>query len=197
MRRLILGGSFNPIHHGHLVVARTVAEQLGFSTITLMPTGHSPHKPLSASMAPAEDRLAMARLATANDDRFEVSDLETTRIGPSYTIDTIRDLAARGERQIHWIIGADMLLYLPQWHKATELVNEVNFVIIARPGWQIDWQTLPQQFRHLQDNVISAPLIDITASDIRRRIAAGKSIRYLTPDAVCEYIQTHSLYCGT
>jgi nicotinate-nucleotide adenylyltransferase len=194
MKRLILGGSFNPIHHGHLICARAVAEQLGFQRLTLIPTGQPPHKPGSATLASPDDRLNMTRLAIEKDPLFEVNDLELQRQGPTYTLDTVRELVAAGANKVHWLIGADMLMYLPKWHKPLELLREVHFVVIARPGWEIDWAALPPDFRHLRDNVVEAPLIDIRASDIRARIAAGKPIRYLTPDAVCDYIEQHRLY---
>ena len=137
MPRLILGGSFNPIHHGHLICARAVAERAGYSQVTLMPTGQPPHKAIPADLASAPDRLAMARLAVVGDPLFEVDDLESRSTGTSYTIDTVRRMAPRGEA-IHWLIGADMLLYLPQWHRIEELLGEVKFVVMERPGWPID-----------------------------------------------------------
>ncbi|HZL34896.1 MAG TPA: nicotinate (nicotinamide) nucleotide adenylyltransferase [Tepidisphaeraceae bacterium] len=192
MPRLILGGSFNPIHHGHLICARCVAEQSGFGCVTLMPTAQPPHKAAPADLAPAGDRLAMARLAVLGDPLFEVDDLEILRPGPSYTIDTVRQIA-RGD-SIHWLIGADMLLYLPHWHRIEELLREVNFVIMERPGWPIDWNLLSPLFQPLRRNVVTAPLIDIRATEIRRRCAAGLAIDYLAPAGVCRYIREHGLF---
>ena len=133
-------------------------------------------------------------MAIANDPSFEIDDLEMQRSGPSYTLETARELIRRGAKTVHWLIGADMLMYLPKWHQPMELLREVHFVVIARPGWVIDWEALSPEFRHLRNNVVEAPLINISASDIRARVAAGKSIRYLTPDAVCEYIAQRRLY---
>lgn len=196
-RTLHFGGSFNPIHHGHLICARAVAEAEGYGRITLIPTGQPPHKPAFADLAPAADRLEMCRLATANAEVFDLISAELDRTGPSYTIDTVRALAAGGNRQIDWLIGADMLLYLPKWHKAEELIQEVNFVVMARPGWSLDWQTLPEPFRTLRSHVIEAPMIDIRATEIRQRVAAGRSIEYFTPPSVCDYIHQHGLYRQT
>jgi nicotinate-nucleotide adenylyltransferase len=136
----------------------------------------------------------MCRLAVGDNADFEVNDVELELDGPSYTIDTARELRRRGFGDVQWLIGADMLMYLPQWHRAEELIREVEFVIIARPGWELDWNVLPAEFRRLKDKVVPAPLIDISSTDIRRRVAASASIDYLTPAAVCEYIRDRGLY---
>lgn len=193
-RPLYFGGSFNPIHHGHLICARAVAEACGYARVTLIPSGQPPHKPVSTQLASATDRLEMCRLGTTDDPLFSVSPIELERTGPSYTIATVQELAAAGSGRVDWLIGADMLLYLPKWHRATELLHEVHFVIMARPGWKIDWDTLPFEYRTLKNNVIEAPMIGVSATDIRRRAAAGASIDYFTPKAVCQYIRTHGLY---
>ena len=194
MPRLILGGTFNPIHHGHLACSRAVAEAMYFSHVTLIPTGQPPHKDAPANMAGPADRLAMAQLAVANDAFFSVDDLEIKRPHKSYTRDTVAELKARGEQTIHWLIGADMLLYLPHWRHIDELLHEVNFVIIARPGWTLDWSALPPVFAHLKKNVVQVPTLSISSTELRQRIEQGLSIRYLTPDPVCQYIAQHGLY---
>jgi nicotinate-nucleotide adenylyltransferase len=194
MSTLYFGGSFNPIHHGHLICARAVAEVGGYERVVLVPTGQSPHKPMTQELAPASDRLAMCRLAVALDPRFDVDDIELRRAGASYTIDTVQELARQAGNLPDWLIGADMLLYLPKWHRATELLGQTNFVVMARPGWSLDWLTLPAEFRALEKNVVEAPRIDIRATDLRRRVAAGLSIEYLTPPAVCDYIRDRGLY---
>lgn len=194
MRKLCFGGSFNPIHHGHLLCARAVAEAKGLARVVLIPTALPPHKLQATGMAPAHHRLEMCRLATAGDPLFEVSDLEVSRAGPSYTIDTARELLRQGWNQVAWLIGADMVPLLPKWHEPLDLLREVELVIVARPGWLFDWGALPQPFQGLKDQVVEAPLIDISATAIRHRVAAGQSIRYLMPDAVRDYIDTHGLY---
>ena len=194
MAVLFFGGSFNPIHHAHLICARAVAEARGFERVVLVPSFLPPHKPEAADLAGAEDRLAMCQLAVAGSELFRVTDLELNRQGPSYTIDTVRELARTGSGKVHWLIGADMLLYLPKWHQPIELMREAELVVMARPGWSIDWQTLPGEYRKLEANVVEAPLINISASEIRRRVAAGKSIEYLTPPAVCRHIADRALY---
>lgn len=194
MAALYFGGSFNPIHHGHLICARAVAEARNFERVILVPSFLPPHKPEAADLAGAEDRLAMCQLAIAGSELFRVTDLELNRQGRSYTIDTVRELARTGSGKVHWLIGADMLLYLPKWHQPLELMREAELVVMARPGWSIDWQTLPSEYRQLKANVVEAPLIDISASELRRRVAAGKSIEYLTPPALCRYIADRALY---
>jgi nicotinate-nucleotide adenylyltransferase len=191
---LCFGGSFNPIHHGHLICARAVAEAGGYQHVMLIPTGQPPHKPVSSDLASAADRLEMCRLGTADAPLFSISTSELERTGPSYTIDTVRQLAAADSGRVDWLIGADMLLYLPKWHRAAELLHEVHFVVMARPGWKMDWDTLPIAFRALRKNVIEAPMIDICATDVRQRVAEGLSIRYLTPPAVCEYVSSRGIY---
>ena len=194
MATLYFGGSFNPIHHGHLICSRAVAEQRGYQRVVLVPSAQPPHKPDAANMAAAAERLAMCRLAVAGDPQFEVDDLELHRSGRSYTLDTVKQLKARAEKEIHWLIGADMLLYLPYWHQPRQLLAETHFVILARPGWMLDWNVLPAEFRHLEKNVVEAPLLEISSTDIRDRVAAGKSIDYLTPPGVCRHVRERGLY---
>lgn len=195
MRRLVFGGSFNPIHHGHLLCAMGVAEKRGYQRVTLIPSALPPHKAASATLAAFADRLAMTRLAVAGDPLFEVDGLESERAGPSYTLDTARDLTARGQGPVHWLIGADMLLNLPKWHRPAELLQEVNFIIVARHGWSLEWDKLPAEYQHLRSNVVDMQqIISISATEIRHRVAAGLSIRYYTPDSVCAYIADKGLY---
>ena len=192
--RLYYGGSFNPIHHGHLICGRAAAETSGFTGVVLVPTAHPPHKFESATLADSAHRLAMTQAAVAGDAFFTVDPIELSRRGPSYTLDTARELAARDRAAVHWMIGADMLLYLPKWHRIDELIEEVTFLIVARPGWSLDWTQLPPKFRPLAANVVAAPEIRLSATQIRARVAAGRSIRYLVPDTVDRYIQQHRLY---
>jgi nicotinate-nucleotide adenylyltransferase len=193
-RTLCFGGSFNPIHHGHLIAARAVAESAGFSKVLLIPSSQPPHKLNNADIADAKHRLAMCRLAVAGDPLFEVSDIELLREGPSYTIDTVRELKRMGWREIHWLIGADMVEILPKWRQPQDLLAEMNFVVLARPGWSLNGDLLPAEYRQLIKNVVDAPLLQISATEIRSRVRVGRSIAYLVPDGVREYIENHSLY---
>ena len=199
MTSLYFGGSFNPIHHGHLRCAEAVAEQVGYDRVVLIPSARPPHKPDNPELAGAEDRLAMCRLALDERDdttpTFEVSDLETRRSGPSYTIDTAQQLREAGETGVNWLIGADMLLHLPKWHRPLDLLRDVHFVVMARPGWNIDWNALPPEYRHLQDHVVvDVPVIDISSTDIRRRVRQNQPIDHLVPGSVAQYIDAHHLY---
>ena len=194
MTKLCFGGSFNPIHCGHLICARHAAERLGFSSVALIPNAQPPHKPDATDLAAAPHRVRMCHLAVANCDGFEVNDLETKRTGPSYTIDTARELKRQGWDKVSWLIGADMVRNLPTWHEPDALMAEVEFVVLARPGWAFDWETLPAPFRKLREHVVEAPLIQISATEIRRRVASGLSIDFLTPEPVVRYIRETGLY---
>ncbi len=194
MPKLVFGGTFNPIHYGHLRCAQAVAEREDFDRVVLIPSAQPPHKPDTADVAPAADRLAMCQLAAEGNELFEVCDIEMRRGGPSYTIDTAQELLRQGWETVHWLIGADMLLYLPKWHRPLKLLSEVDFVIMARPGFTIDWSLLPGEFRQLQKHVVEAPLVDISGTDIRHRIRAGEPIDHLVPEAVAQYIGDRRLY---
>ena len=196
MRFLCFGGSFNPIHNGHLVCARATAEKLGYDRVILIPAAQPPHKFAGAEFAKPEQRLAMCRLAAALEPQsFEVDDIELHRPPPSYTIDTVRQLRQmRNWEDVHWLIGADMLMYLPKWRDPEALLRETRFVVIRRPGTEIDWNALPPAYLELRHSVAEAPLLDISSTDIRRRIATGKSIEYLVPPGVAAYVREQGLY---
>nr|MBA3403151.1 nicotinate (nicotinamide) nucleotide adenylyltransferase [Gemmatimonadaceae bacterium] len=161
MRNLCFGGSFNPIHYGHLLTSEAVAREKGFERVLLIPSAISPHKAGHDDMAAAHDRLAMCRLAVAGNTLFEVSDLELNRASPSYTIDTVRELRRQGWDKVHWLIGSDQVAALSRWHESAALLREVTFLVMARPGWSFNWQTLPPEFRALQSRVVEAPLLQI------------------------------------
>lgn len=196
---LCFGGSFNPIHFGHLRCAQAAAIARGFDEVVFIPNAQPPHKPPSADFAPAQDRLAMARLAISTADPpplFTADDLELRRSGPSYTIDTVTELLSRGWPEVWWLIGADMLNYLPQWHRADDLVRQCHFLILQRPGVPLNWDALPAEMvTRLKDNVVPAPLVDTSSTVIRRRVRAGESIEGMTPEVVADYIASHRLYC--
>jgi nicotinate-nucleotide adenylyltransferase len=194
MSKLCLGGAFNPIHHGHLLCARAAAEAMGFASVVLIPSLVSPQKTPDSTMASPEDRLAMCSLAVKNLTGFEVDDRELRRPPPSYTIDTVRELLRHGWPKVHWLIGADQALSLPKWHEPQELMKLAHIMVMARPGWTLDWGSLPGEFRVLSERVVAVPSLDISSTDIRRRVAAGLPIDFLTPPAVCRYVAEHGLY---
>ncbi|HTW95490.1 MAG TPA: nicotinate (nicotinamide) nucleotide adenylyltransferase [Tepidisphaeraceae bacterium] len=180
--KICLGGTFNPIHYGHLICARTAAEAIG-ANIVLVPCSLPPHKPDAADLASAEDRLQMCRLAIQGVDGFEIDDLEIRRGGISYTIDTVRELKSRGWPHVHWLIGTDQAATLPTWHRSQELLSEVQFVVMTRTGNNPAWQ-----------GAVRVPDIDISATQIRRRVAAGLPIDFLTPPAVVDFIRRRGLW---
>ena len=194
LKTLCLGGSFNPIHHGHLICARAAAESSEFDRILLIPSSQPPHKPADPHMADAAHRLAMTEAAVAGSDLFEVDGLEIARAGLSYTIDTVRALKRKGIKQVNWLIGADLLPQLQTWHDPAALLAEAVFWVIHRPGSQIDWPSLPPALHPLRERVLIAPAIDISATDIRHRVSQGQSIDFLTPPPVVTYIKQNGLY---
>ena len=202
-RIVCFGGSFDPVHNGHLIVARAVAEARGFERITLVPAANPPHKP--PTRASAADRLAMLRLAIEGEGLFDICQIELDRTGPSYTLDTLTFLRrSRGQdAEIHWIIGSDMLAELHRWHRAEELLRAARMVVVARPPWrdqlddlfvQLRLRLPPDQVLGLRESVVDTPLIDISSTEIRHRAAAGMSVRYLVPEPVADYISRKGLY---
>ena len=192
--KICLGGTFNPIHFGHLLCARAAAEAAGAASVVLFPTGSPAHKPKDVDIAPAQARLEMCRLAVAGIAGFEVDDRETRRSGTTFTIDTVRELKSEGWNPVTWLIGADMLNILPTWREAESLINEARFLIMGRPGADLAWSTLPPAYQFLRKNVVEVPQIEISATDIRRRVRSSLPIDFLTPPAVCRYIAEHRLY---
>jgi nicotinate-nucleotide adenylyltransferase len=202
-RIVLFGGAFDPVHNGHLIAARAVAEQCGYQRITLVPSARGPHKgPAGASNA---DRLEMLKLAVCGDDLFEVSQSELQRDAPSYTFDTLREIRrdCGDDRQIDLLVGADMLADLPNWYRADDVVKMARFVIAARRPWHDKLKAitalLSERFgKSLAGDLIvgicATPLIDISSTEIRQRLSAGLSPRYMVPDAVGEYIISRGLY---
>lgn len=194
MLTLCFGGSFNPIHHGHLLSARSVAEAKGFERILLIPSGLSPHKTTHPDAVDPSHRLAMCRLAVKNDPLFDVADFETRRTGPSYTIDTVRALRNQGWPTVHWLVGADMAATLNTWKDADALLKETTFHVVTRTGHLLDWQRLPPELRHLAANVVQVSNFELSSTLIRERVRRGLSIRYLTPEPVIDYLTQNNLY---
>ena len=200
-RVLLFGGSFDPIHHGHLIIGRHVAEHLGIARVVLVPSAIPPHKQ-NQRLAPAADRLAMCRLAVADDPQFEVSDWEIGRSGPNYTLYTVEHFRTLlgPEAELYWVVGMDSLNELETWHRVGELVDACTIVTAARPGFEPpDAKTLSRRFNaaqieKLHRHVIEGPRIDIAGTDIRARVQVGRSIRYLVPEAVLAHIVAHGLY---
>ena len=195
-RVAVLGGTFDPIHHGHLAAAELVADQYGLDRVLFMPNRVPPHKP-GHEISPAEDRYLMAVLATNSNPRFGVSRLELDREGPSYTLDTLRSLrAALGpDCAIYFIIGADAALEIATWHEAEAVLSEGRFIAVHRPGYDLERLASvigPAGMVHIEP--LALPELDISSTNLRERVAAQQSIRYLTPEPVVDYIQRRGLY---
>lgn len=200
-RIALYGGSFNPIHCGHTIVARAVAERLRLDRVIFLPSAQPPHKRVGSLVSP-EHRATMVRLATEGEPTFEFNDFELNREGPSYTIDTVAHFREQLGLDIllHLIIGADSLAELTTWYRVRALVDACRIITAVRPGWdEIDWAQLrtrlsEDQITDLRAGLLDTPRIEISATQVRRRIREGKSIRYLVPDAVRDYIIEHGLY---
>ncbi|CAI3386996.1 nicotinate-nucleotide adenylyltransferase [Enterococcus cecorum] len=182
----ILGGNFNPVHNQHLLIADQVGTALNLEKVYLMPEYLPPHVDEKDTIE-AEHRLNMLKLATADNPLFDIEQAELQRKGKSYTYDTMKALIAQNpDTDYYFIIGGDMVEYLPKWYKIDELVEIVQFVGVKRPGYTID---TPYPIIWLD-----APMMDLSSSLIRKKIAQGCSIRYLVPEAVRNYILEKGLY---
>ncbi|AEG59328.1 nicotinate-nucleotide adenylyltransferase [Desulforamulus ruminis] len=197
-RICIMGGTFDPIHHGHLVVAEEVRQQFNLHKVIFVPAARPPHKTGQRISEPLH-RVNMARLATASNRFFEVSTLEVERDGPSYTIDTVKEVKERyGVGEIYFITGADAVLEIITWKKAEELLAMCTFIAATRPGYDLKGlkKNLCSLSGKVLDNIISleVPALSISSTDIRRRVRENKSIKYLLPESVEEYILSHGIY---
>lgn len=190
----MLGGTFDPIHCGHLLLGEQAREQLGLATVLFIPSAQPPHK-MDRPVTAAAHRLAMAQLATASNPHFGVSRRELDRPGPSYTITTIRELRAEGHETVFLIVGADALVEIMTWFSPEEIFSEAHVVAAPRPGFDLERaRAALGETRAARVRLLDVPLLDISASDIRRRVAEGRSIRYMVPDAVADYIAAHEPY---
>ena len=193
----ILGGTFNPPHLAHLVCASQAASQLSLDHVLLTPNAVPPHKRARMDPGPAE-RLELCRLAVAGDDRLRVCDLEIVRGGPSYTVDTLRVLHERDpEDHLTFILGGDIALGLPSWHEPEAVLELATLAVAERSGAVRGDVTarLSEAFADLPRlEFFDMPRIDLSSSDIRRRVAAHGSIRYLVPDLVADRIERKRLY---
>ena len=194
----ILGGTFNPIHIGHLIIAQDAMVQLGLDRVKFIPTATPPHKRYEGN-ATAAQRLAMVRLAVRGNPQFEVDDIEIRRGGASYTVDTLAELRRRNPRAaLYFIIGADSLRELHRWREVGRLVRLCAFVTVARPGFVarpvVDPRLDAAERRRLRQHALRGHACEIASRDIRDRVAGGEPIRYLVPDAVLHYIERHQLY---
>lgn len=183
----LFGGSFDPVHHGHLIVAQVASELLGLETLRFVPAREQPLKQGRHRSAP-EHRAAMLSLAISGTPAFSLERTELERQGPSYTVHTLEELRRRHpQSELVLLLGADAAAELPAWHEAARIPQLARVVVFARPGSQVPKAASISQ-------VISVPAIDISATEVRRRVSRGQSVRYWVPDAVAEYIARHQLY---
>ncbi|MEN1678883.1 MAG: nicotinate-nucleotide adenylyltransferase [Planctomycetota bacterium] len=199
MRLGIFGGSFDPVHNGHVTLARHAREQAELDELWFVPTAVQPHK-RSGPVASDADRLAMLRLAIDVYDGLEVSTVELERGGVSYTVDTLRDLCRqRPEADLFLIMGADTLRDLPAWHDPVGVLEVVTPLVVARDGETPDYGVLsllasPERIAEIEARAITMPPQPVSSSEVRRRIAAGEAIDELVPASVRQYVERSRLY---
>jgi len=192
VRTGLFGGTFDPVHFGHLMAAEAAREAADLAEVWFVPVRVPPHKP--PPEASVRQRLDMLELAIRGVPHFRVEPIELNRPGPSYTIDTIEALARRYPDRSFWlIVGSDMANDLPGWHRAEELARRVRFIALERPGEPVREKALPETFR---DRLMRAPMppVGIASAEIRRRVREGCSIRFYVPEPVREYITGNGLY---
>lgn len=195
--RGVIGGTFDPPHVGHLILAEFARSELNLSEVVFVPAAQPPHK-LDRKILPIEHRLAMVRLAIATNPHFALSKIDIERPGPNYTVETLSLLRERwGETvEIFFIMGLDSLVELPTWHQPTRLIQLCRLAVMARPGYQVDMAALERAVPGLSERLIfiPAPLIGISSTNIKERVSRGETITYLVPRAVEAYIHDHRLY---
>jgi nicotinate-nucleotide adenylyltransferase len=189
----VMGGTFDPIHHGHLVAASEVQSWFGLDEVVFVPTG-APWQKAERKVTAAEDRYLMTVIATASNPRFWVSRVDIDRGGPTYTIDTLRDLRAQiRDADLYFITGADALADIFTWRDADELFAMAQFVGCTRPGFAMDTEIL-RRIPSERVTMVEVPALAISSTDVRRRTMRGEPVWYLVPDGVVQYIAKHQLY---
>lgn len=188
----VMGGTFDPVHHGHLVAASEVAARYDLDEVVFVPTGQ-PSVAKHADVTPAEHRYLMTVIATASNPRFTVSRVDIDRAGPTFTVDTLRDLKVeRPDADLYFITGADAIAQILTWKDAADLFDMARFVGVTRPGHPLSVDGLPAG----RADVLEIPALAISSTDVRARARAGKPVWYLVPDGVVQYIAKHRLYRG-
>ncbi|MFG6445521.1 nicotinate-nucleotide adenylyltransferase [Microbacterium sp. P06] len=184
----VMGGTFDPIHHGHLVAASEVAQSFDLDEVIFVPTGRPWQK---QKVSPSEDRYLMTVIATASNPQFTVSRVDVDRDGPTYTIDTLRDLQTqRPGAELFFITGADAVAQILGWRDHDELWGLAHFVAVSRPGHVLSIDGLPRDYV----SQLEIPALAISSTDCRDRVRRGNPVWYLVPDGVVQYIEKHHLY---
>jgi nicotinate-nucleotide adenylyltransferase len=191
----ILGGTFDPIHNGHLAIAEEARLASRLDRVLFVPASEQPLK-RGTHVATPEQRLAMTQLACASNIAFEVSRIELDRPGPSFTLTTLEALQSAQIGELHFILGEDALADLTRWRGAARVVELARIIAVGRPGSTLDLTRILQALPALRERltVLPGPALDISSTALRRRVAASQPIRYQTPDAVVDYIAQHELY---
>ena len=198
MRVGVLGGTFDPVHLGHLAIAEEVRIKLDLDRVIFIPAGQ-PRLRADEYLTPAIDRLRMVELATGDNPHFQVCDIEIHRSGPTYTVDTLVELGQRfgPDTSLYFIVGADILGQFHRWKDPEKVLEACHLVVVSRAGHQDDdWPEWFQGADSAKDKVaqLEIPMVDISGTEIRRRASLGESVRHLVPDLVAEYIQDRKLY---
>jgi nicotinate-nucleotide adenylyltransferase len=188
----VMGGTFDPVHHGHLVAASEVQARFDLDEVVFVPTGQPYEK---GRVSPAEDRYLMTVIATASNPRFHVSRADIDRDGPTYTIDTLRDMRAiyGADATLFFITGADALARILNWKDALEMLSLAHFVGVTRPGFELSGDHLPED----SVTLVEVPAMAISSTTCRTRVSGGKPVWYLVPDGVVQYINKRGLYRGS
>ncbi len=194
-RRLgVMGGTFDPIHYGHLVTAEEALVQFTLDEVVFVPTGQ-PWMKEGREVSPPEDRYLMTVIATASNPRFRVSRTEVDRDGPTYTVDTLRALAAENpDAELYFITGADAMFEIFEWKDPDEVLALTHFIAATRPGYDLRRFEASGSTRQLHASVMNIPALAISSTDVRARIHEGRPIRYLVPEGVKSYIEKAGLY---
>ena len=189
----VMGGTFDPIHHGHLVAASEVADRFDLDEVLFVPTGQ-PWQKAGRQITPAEDRYLMTVIATASNPRFSVSRVDIDRGGPTYTIDTLKDLREQyPNEQLYFITGADALASIMSWHDWEEMFKLAEFVGVTRPGYELREDMLPTDIQE-RVHLVEIPAMAISSTGCRERASQGRPVWYLVPDGVVQYIAKNDLY---
>lgn len=191
----VMGGTFDPIHIGHLACAEQAREAYGLSAVVFVPAGNPVFK-RDRDVTPAADRLEMCRLAVESNPAFDVSALEIERGGDTYTVDTLRELRAfyPANVELFFITGADAVAKISRWHESDEVARLARFIAVTRPGYDLSEVRRELEAGPFSVDFLEATALSVSSSDLRRRVSAGKSIRYLTMAGVLGYIESHGLY---
>lgn len=193
MRVGIMGGTFDPVHTGHLLAAELAREAAGLDEVWFMPSFVPPHKEKGPAATP-EERLEMVRLAVEGHPHFRVTDIEIRKGGTSYTVETVELLNTEfPDVDFSYIIGADMVMYLPKWYRIEDIVSRISFIGLERPGYQLELEELPANVRN-RVKLVPMLQMELSSTEVRQRRREGRTVRYMVPERVRHYMEGKRLY---